>query len=813
LSNFIRRSRLTLGRVSLAAGMLLGSAGASQAQSENATMPIEFTTPVYEVLGFVLLAALAALVYGFILRAQVLKLSPGSAAMQEVGEAIRSGALAYLAKQVRTMLPLVGILAVVLFFLYFHQYGLTIAIGIALAFLAGVTLSYTAGYIGMGMAVTGNQRTAHQALTTYKGALETAFKSGAVAGMMTVGLGLLGATVIFWIFKGDAMKVLVGFGFGGSLAALFMRVGGGIFTKSADVGADLVGKVEHSIPEDDPRNAATIADNVGDNVGDCAGMAADVFESYLVTLVAALLLGAAVASENYSPALALPLILFPLVIHGVGIFASVIGIGSLRGKEDIQLDPLTPINRGFWLTGLLAAIGLAAAAFLLPGLKDGITVDGRVYGPIYFIVAPVIGVILALVIGKQTEYFTGSDKRPVNEVAHASQTGPATLILSGFSLGLESAAWGVVVIVVALFSIILLFGGNPLLSAYGIALAGLGLLTTTGYVLAMDTFGPISDNAQGIFEMSGAMHEHLANNPKLNGTGPATLPGDKVVSKLDSAGNTTKALTKGFAIATAVIAAVALFQGFVTDAHLTPKDFSLVEPKVFIGLLIGGAAPYLFCSFAINAVSRAAFQLVEEVRRQFREIPGIMDRTAKPDYARCVEIATAAAQKELLGPGILAICLPILVGFGLGAPALGGYLAGAIVSGQLMAVLLANSGGAWDNAKKKIEDGMFGGKGTDQHKASVIGDTVGDPFKDTAGPALNPLIKVMNLVGVLIAGAVVSTTDNFPVRLGISAVMIALLAGAILFSKRGGLVEMADMEAGGESPGPKQPQEQTQSLR
>ena len=810
MSHCIRRLGLTLGRGCLAAGLLLAGTRASQAQSENTTVPITFTTPVYEALGFVLLAALAALVYGFILRAQVLKLSAGSAAMQEVGEAIRSGALAYLAKQVRTMLPLVGILAVALFFFYFHQYGVVIAAGIAVAFLAGVTLSYTAGYIGMGMAVAGNQRTANQALTTYKGALETAFKSGAVAGMMTVGLGLLGATVIFLIFKGDAMKVLVGFGFGGSLAALFMRVGGGIFTKSADVGADLVGKVEHSIPEDDPRNAATIADNVGDNVGDCAGMAADVFESYLVTLVAALLLGAAVATYTQNPNLALPLILLPLVIHGVGIFASVIGISSLRGKEDIDLDPLTPINRGFWLTGLLATLGLTAAAFLLPGIKDGITVDGRVYGPVYFIVAPVIGVILALVIGKQTEYFTGSDKRPVNEVAHASQTGPATLILSGFSLGLESAAWGAVVIVIALFSIVLLFGGNALLSAYGIALAGLGLLTTTGYVLAMDTFGPISDNAQGIFEMSGAMQEHTAH---LNGSVPSTLPGDKVVSKLDSAGNTTKALTKGFAIATAVIAAVALFQGFVADAHLTPKDFSLVEPKVFIGLLIGGAAPYLFCSFAINAVSRAAFQLVEEVRRQFREIPGIMERTAKPDYARCVEIATAAAQKELLGPGILAICLPILVGFGLGAPALGGYLAGAIVSGQLMAVLLANSGGAWDNAKKKIEDGMFGGKGTDQHKASVIGDTVGDPFKDTAGPALNPLIKVMNLVGVLIAGAVVGTEHNMPVRLAISVVMIALLAGAILFSKRGGLAEMADMEAGDESAGSKDALEQTRTLR
>jgi K(+)-stimulated pyrophosphate-energized sodium pump len=810
LSYLVRRHRAALGGSALTAILLLGGARGAYAADRGVTLPA-FNSSVNGVLVFVLLASFAALAYGFVLRRQVLSLSPGTPAMQEVGAAIRSGALAYLAKQVRTMLPLVAVLAVLLVVLYARQYGLTLALGVGAAFLLGVALSYTAGFIGMGMAVAGNQRTANQALSTYKGALETAFKSGAVAGMMTVGLGLLGATLVFWVFKSDAMKVLIGFGFGGSLAALFMRVGGGIFTKSADVGADLVGKVEQSIPEDDPRNAATIADNVGDNVGDCAGMAADVFESYLVTLVAALLLGTALGARAGSPAVTLTLLLFPLVIHGVGIFASVLGVFSLRGKEDINLDPLVPINRGFWLTGALATVGVAVAAFILPGLRDGLTFDGRTYGPGYFIAAVAIGVLLALVIGKQTEYFTGADKRPVTEVAHASKTGPATLILSGFSLGLESAAWGAGVIVLALFAIVLLFGGSALLSAYGIALAGLGLLTTTGYVLAMDTFGPISDNAQGIFEMSGAAREQVTRS---NGTGPARLSGDKIVSKLDSAGNTTKALTKGFAIATAVIAAVALFQGFVTDAGLRPADFSLVEPRVFIGLLVGGAAPFLFCSFAINAVSRAAFQLVEEVRRQFREIPGIMDRTAKPDYARCVEIATAAAQKELLGPGILAICLPILVGFGLGAPALGGYLAGAIVSGQLMAVLLANSGGAWDNAKKKIEDGLFGGKGTEQHKASVIGDTVGDPFKDTAGPALNPLIKVMNLVGVLIAGVVVSTHDNAPVRIAVVLVTAALLTGAILFSKRGGLVEMAGGEAEATSAQAEaERQEQTPTLR
>jgi K(+)-stimulated pyrophosphate-energized sodium pump len=769
-------------------GLLAASTGATYAAGDAVPLPA-FTTQVYDVLGFVLAASFAAIVYGIILRGQVLKLSPGTESMQKVGEAIRSGAYAYLQKQVRTMLPLVGVLAVVLFFLFRAQDGYTwvTALGVSVAFLVGVALSYAAGYIGMGMAVQGNQRTANQALSTYKGALETAFKSGAVAGMMTVGLGLLGATIIFLIFQSDAMKVLVGFGFGGSLAALFMRVGGGIFTKAADVGADLVGKVEQDIPEDDPRNAATIADNVGDNVGDCAGMAADVFESYLVTLVAAMILGAAVGG----PAFALPLILFPLVIHGIGIIASVVGIASMRGKEDLSLDPLKPINRGFWLTAVLALIGVGCAAFLPSLLGGGIYADGQDYPAWRFVASVAIGVVLALVIGKLTEYFTGSDARPVNEVAHASQTGPATLILSGFSLGLESAAWGAVAIVVALFAIVLLFNGSPLLAAYGIALAGLGLLTTTGYVLAMDTFGPISDNANGIFEMSGALKEHEASR---RGAAPAGLPGDKIVAKLDSAGNTTKALTKGFAIATAVIAAVALFRTFMTDAHLSADQFSLGEPRVFIGLLIGGAAPYLFCSFAINAVSRAAFQLVEEVRRQFREMPGIMAGTQTPDYARCVDISTAAAQRELLGPGILAICLPILVGFGLGASALGGYLAGAIVSGQLMAVLLANSGGAWDNAKKKIEDGLFGGKGTDQHKAAVIGDTVGDPFKDTAGPALNPLIKVMNLVGVLIAGVITLNIPTYVTAI-VVVLMAALLTGAILFSKRGGLQIVADTEA------------------
>jgi len=753
------------------------------AGAEGIRLP-PFDGTAYTVLASVIAVSIAALVYGFALRAQVLRLSPGTVEMQKVGDAIRSGAYAYLRRQVRAMSPLVAGLAVLLFFLFRSQPGYTVttSLGVSFAFLLGVILSYAAGYIGMGMAVAGNQRTANQALTSYKGALEAAFRSGAVAGMMTVGLGLLGAAVVFLAFQADAMKVLIGFGFGGSLAALFMRVGGGIFTKAADVGADLVGKVEHDIPEDDPRNAATIADNVGDNVGDCAGMAADVFESYLVTLVAAIILGYAAGDANAR----MSLILLPLAIHAIGIVASIIGIATLRGSEDLSQDPLKPISRGFAITAAAATVGFVTLCATFSGIAGGVSAAGGQIFPWWkFAVSTAIGVILALTIGRLTEHFTGSQAQPVREVAKASQTGPATLILTGFSLGLESSTWSVVVIGAALAGIVAVFDGNAMMTAYGIALAGLGLLTTTGYVLAMDTFGPIADNANGIFEMSGALKtDHAANG---NGAHPAKPSiGGQVVSQLDSAGNTTKALTKGFAIATAVIAAVALFRTFMTDAHLSEASMSLSQPKVFIGLLIGGAAPFLFCSFAINAVSRAAFQLVKEVRRQFREIPGIMEGTGTPDYARCVEISTTAAQRELLGPGVLAICLPVIVGFALGAPALGGYLAGAILAGQLMAVLLSNSGGAWDNAKKKIEDGLYGGKGSDSHKAAVIGDTVGDPFKDTAGPALNPLIKVMNLVGVLIAGIVVSPMQDW-IRIAVVLVTGSLLAGAIVFSKRGGM--------------------------
>jgi len=748
-------------------------------------------TIIYAVMLFGGVSVLAALYW----RRRVGRMSPGTSRMQEVGRAIREGAYAYLRQQVRAMLPLVIVVALGLYVLFQGQqqagYTPALALGVAVAFLLGIGASYAAGYVGMGMAVNANQRTANQARTSFKGALETAFQAGAVSGMMTVGLGLLGACLIFLFYTSQAMLVLVGFGFGGSLAALFMRVGGGIFTKAADVGADLVGKVEAGIPEDDPRNPATIADNVGDNVGDCAGMAADVFESYEVTLVAAIILGAAVIPEwettgSSAAASVLALVMYPLIVRATGVIASIVGVLAVKGEDRTDLDPMQPINRGFWISAFVAVLLFGAGSYW--HFREGLVVDGVTYAWWRFFLCTLSGIVLALVIGRLTEYFTSSDGKPVTEITLASKTGPATMIISGFAVGMESAVWGVVTIALTLMAALVIFAGAPLLAAYGIALAGLGLLTTTGYILAMDTFGPITDNANGIFEMSGVLEEDRADPSFRQGV----LPGNRIVHRLDAVGNTTKALTKGFAIATAVIAAVALFRSFMTDAGLLDLGIRLDVPEVFIGLLIGGAAPFLFSAFAINAVGRSAGELINEVRRQFREDSGIMLGITKPDYARCVAIVTRAAQKELLGPGILAIALPVFVGFGMGfadplkgAAALGGYLAGAIVTGQLLAVLLANSGGAWDNAKKKIEDGWFGGKGTENHKAGIICDTVGDPFKDTAGPALNPLIKVMNLVAILIAPFVTSAALSATARGSIVAVCLLALGVAVMFSKRG----------------------------
>jgi K(+)-stimulated pyrophosphate-energized sodium pump len=1035
-----------LGVFILSAALSLAPALALAAGGENVRLVFSQQDMVF--LFISLGIGVLALVFGGVFRSQVLKQSPGDERMQEVGKAIQDGARAYLSKQVSSMAVFVVLLAVGLFLLYQRDFGPTVAALVAGSFVLGVAASYTAGYVGMGMAVAANMRTAAAALTSNKRSLETAFRSGAVAGMFTVGMGLLGATLIFIFAQENAMKLLVGFGFGGSLAALFMRVGGGIYTKAADVGADLVGKVEAGIPEDDPRNPAVIADNVGDNVGDCAGMAADVFESYEVTLVAAIVLGAATAAI-FDQSTWMRLIIFALMARGVGIIASIIGVYMVKGSDNVDTDPLKPIGRGFGASALIAAVLTFGLAYLMMGgapqfagviktnlltsqeqeqyadtkailavrekiakernvpswqisaddvaadesLKakyanpmerqsvvsqalftppdrlrepeplEGFTLvsfadkqnpllgyattvmpmptgaaneqpkpktvtfgerfkeadlrvfkiditttppevpnqpkpepttqtiyfgpsdkaefdkllaearkrsqnqkievradyqvrlfarrDGKVVAGIEdpkgevpltrvtgqpltfykqdpatisklekeretnpmtsfppteqipvarvrhkevpwssFFICILFGIFMAFIFERLTDYYVSTHKKPVKEVAEVATAGPAPMIIQGFALGQESSVFSLGAIVVCLIAPLIIFPpgefGGYLLSFYGIALVGLGLLTTTGYILAMDTFGPISDNAQGVFEMSGAGHDNESAG--------------KGIQRLDAAGNTTKALTKGFAIATAVVAAVALFHSFVESAMLTGIGMRLDVPEIFLGLLIGGAAPYLFSAFSINAVGRAAFQLINEVRQQFKNDPGIMLGKSKPDYGRCVAIVTAAAQKELLGPGVLAIALPVAVAFGFsigkepveiagklynltGAQALGGFLAGTILSGQLLAVLLANSGGIWDNAKKLIEDGLHGGKGTDAHKAGVVCDTVGDPFKDTAGPALNPLIKVMNLIALLLVPAIIAPLSNTVLTV-ITALAIVALALAFWWSKR-----------------------------
>ncbi len=1120
MKNVVLSSPLSYGKrafavIGLLLSFLMVPSAAFAAGGEN--VKLEFTGSdmiyLYVSLAFGVIALLTAWALGRWVNSQ----SKGSEKMIDVGTAIHDGAMAYLKQQFKTMGIFVVLLAALLFAKDLGLYGWQGGFMLAIAFIAGVLASYVAGYAGMKMAVGANMRSASAALTSYARALEIAFRSGAVAGLVTVGMGLLGATLIFMIFQGDAMHLLVGFGFGGSLAALFMRVGGGIFTKAADVGADLVGKVEAGIPEDDPRNPATIADNVGDNVGDCAGMAADVFESYEVTLVAAIVLGAATAAifdtETWTR-----LVLFALMARGVGIIASIVGIFFVKGSDNVDADPLKPISGGFKMSALIAAIATFALAFFMmggtgtkivtsqlvstqqlnadeygailtardeiaaeqgilpqlvpdkdlrehpsvealglseadlggviaqatnPGLdletltapkvlrgytkvdfsdedsthgklaivkpvdpadpmaaqsqeveyttlgdffKDknfvvqeikfaeegqdaqtimagpaekseieaaleqykqqapgasvevlnefpveiyanaendilfgvpdttgkmnparlaglqplryftvpepdmtaleevrskeideliaqrstmsdeldglnqkredlqkriddlvnaGNTAEAEALGPemdaleaqitdlnteinelaptapnpvskdfgvalvehktvgwYLFALCILFGIVMAFVFERLTDYYVSLHGKPVTEVANIATTGPAPMIITGFAYGKESSVFSVFAIVLCLIAPLLIFPaavfGGYLLSFYGIALVGLGLLTTTGYILAMDTFGPISDNAQGVFEMSGAGHE----NPEAA----------KAVQRLDAAGNTTKALTKGFAIATAVVAAVALFHAFVEEAHLDLVGMKLEVPEIFLGLLLGGAAPYLFSAFSMNAVGRAAFELINEVRRQFREDKGILEGTSRPEYGRCVAIVTAAAQKELLGPGILAIAFPVLVAFGfsigkeptfingqlynlVGAQALGGFLAGTILSGQLLAVLLANSGGLWDNAKKLIEDGLHGGKGTEAHKAAVVCDTVGDPFKDTAGPALNPLIKVMNLVALLIAPTVIQPLGN-GVLITVTLISAAGLVGAIWWSKRGSMSTGLDAAGG-----------------
>jgi len=731
----------------------------------------------------VLAVSLAALVVAYGLRQQVLAADEGTESMKKIAAAIQEGAAAYLTRQFKTLSVFVALVFFLLFALPGHA---DIRIGRSIFFILGALFSAFVGYQGMWLAVRANVRVAAAAKDHgAQPAMKIAFRTGGVVGMLTVGLGLLGASTIVLIYKGDAPAVLEGFGFGAAMLAMFMRVGGGIFTKAADVGADLVGKVEQGIPEDDPRNAATIADNVGDNVGDCAGMAADLFESYAVTLVAAVILGKAAFGTMG--------LVFPLIVPAIGVVTAVIGIFITRLRSTDK-SGMQAINRSFFISAIISAVLVAVATIAyLPGTFAGFAPSAHVESAtnprMVAIIAVLIGIALAAAIQVLTGYFTETGRRPVNDVAASSQTGAATVILAGISVGFESAVYSALLIASAVFGAFLLGSGSIIVSLFAVALAGCGLLTTVGVIVAMDTFGPISDNAQGIAEMSGDVHGD----------------GAKVLTSLDAVGNTTKAITKGIAIATAVLAATALFGSFtaaiknaVIDSGIDIKSIAdqlqfsgildVADPRNLVGLIIGAAVVFLFSGLAVNAVSRAAGAVVVEVRNQFREHPGIMLGTELPEYGRVVDICTKDSLRELATPGLLAVMAPIAVGFGLGVGALGAYLAGAIGTGTLMAVFLANSGGAWDNAKKMVEDGHHGGKGSEAHAATIIGDTVGDPFKDTAGPAINPLIKVMNLVALLVTPAIVSfsigDSASSGIRIAIALVALAVIVGALINTKR-----------------------------
>ncbi|MEV0267645.1 MAG: sodium-translocating pyrophosphatase [Hamadaea sp.] len=727
--------------------------------------------------------ALVALGFAFTLVRAVLGTGKGTVKMQEIAGAVQEGATAYLFRQFKTLAIFVVIAVVVLFVLPVHGVSdneTAVKIGRSAFFVVGAVFSAFIGGAGMALATRANLRVAAAAREDggREKAMSIAFRSGGVVGFLTVGLGLLGAAIVVLVYKSDAPTVLEGFGFGAALLAMFMRVGGGIFTKAADVGADLVGKVEQGIPEDDPRNAATIADNVGDNVGDCAGMAADLFESYAVMLVASLILGKTAFGTQG--------LVFPLIVATIGALVAIVGVFITRLRASDR-SGLTAINRAFYISAVISAVlvGVATWLYLPATFKefDGGLQDVDANPRVVALAAVVIGIVLAAAIQALTGYFTETSRRPVRDIGKSSETGPATVILAGISVGLESAVYSALLIGAAVFGAFLLGTGSITLSLFAVALAGCGLLTTVGVIVAMDTFGPISDNAQGIAEMSGDIDER----------------GARTLTDLDAVGNTTKAITKGIAIATAVLAATALF-GSYTDTLVSTLGggeaaaaklvewLNISNPANLVGLICGAAVVFLFSGLAINAVSRSAGAVVMEVRRQFREFPGIMDGSQRPEYGKVVDICTRDAQRELMTPGLLAVLAPIAVGFGLGPGALVSYLAGAIGTGTLMAVFLANSGGAWDNAKKMVEDGEFGGKGSPQHAATVIGDTVGDPFKDTAGPAINPLIKVMNLVALLIAPAVVTLSfgadANTGVRVAIAVAAFAVIAGAVVFSKR-----------------------------
>jgi len=760
------------------------------------------TIAIWTVLG----TAILGLLYAIFLRSQILREDKGDEGMQKVWNAIREGADAYLKRQLRSILPLILVLTVALFASVFivkptpeasewycmafkgttyeaalecaehltdgeqGQVRWIIGIGRALAFAMGAGFSLTVGQIGMRMAVQGNVRVAAASRRSFSDSVRIAYRAGTITGMLTDGLGLFGGTVIFMIFGVAAPDALLGFGFGGTLLALFMRVGGGIFTKAADVGADLVGKVEAGIPEDDPRNPAVVADLVGDNVGDCAGMAADIFESYEVTIVSSLILGVALTALTGH----LEWIIYPLLVRGIGVLASIFGTYLVKGGPDEGGDAMKAIFTGFLSSAAISTVMFGLVAYFYMD-----EVNGGWWRPFLTTAA---GVGLAIVIDRLTDYFTGSHGAPVQEIKKSADTGPATLILSGTSVGFESSVWSIIVIAVTIFASIVIYGGvssDPVEQftyvLYGVAMTGIGMLTLTGNNVAMDSFGPISDNAAGIGEMAWNELED-----------EETKKAQKIMADLDAVGNTTKAITKGIAIGSAVIAAVSLFGAFITDVgRVDPtalvNGIRVSMPQVFVGMLIGGAIPWLFSSFAIQAVRRAASLIIEEVRRQFKL--GVLDGKIEPDYKQAVDISTSAAQKELVPLALIGVISPIIVGLVLQVEALGGFLAGIILSGQLLAVYLNNAGGAWDNAKKMIEDESVDiannlGKGSERHKASVVGDTVGDPFKDTAGPALNPMIKVVNLVALIVAPIVVTYKD-----LGLGGwVIVLILLGALVWA-------------------------------
>jgi len=725
----------------------------------------------------VLVVATISLIYAFLLFRNVMAEDKGTPAMVRIWTAIKDGADAYLGRQLRTILPFIGALVFVLFAsvwiakptpeatdMFGNNARIVIAFGRAAAFILGASFSLIVGQLGMRMAVQGNIRVAAASMHDFGDALRIAYRSGTVTGMLTDGLGLLGGTTIFIIFGAAAPDALLGFGFGGTLLALFMRVGGGIYTKAADVGADLVGKVEEGLEEDDPRNAAVIADQVGDNVGDCAGMAADIFESYEVTIVSTLILGLALMRLTGN----IYFIVFPLLVRAIGVISSIIGTFSVPVWER------TVAKGNAWHSMEIAyevsSVITITLSFLLSFFYIRLH-DVNWWQPAAMVSA---GVIFNVIVNRVTAYFTATDRPPVQEIAKSTRFGPATTILSGLAEGYESSTWSVMIIAAALMVSVLVYGHlGAQYIIYGVALIGIGWLTHAGNLVSMDSFGPISDNANGIGEMAS-----MSDKAR------------KIMTDLDAVGNTTKAITKGVAIGSAVIAAVSLFGSFITDIGVVQsemvkagtlaadkliKGINVADPRVFVGFLIGGGIPILFGALLVKAVSRAANGMVAVVRKEF-DVPGVREGKTMPDYKKAVAISTQAAQRELLPVGVVVVLIPIVVGFILKAEALGGFLAGVILSGQLLAVFMSNAGGAWDNAKKLVEEGYHGGKGSDAHKASVVGDTVGDPLKDTAGPALNPLIKVINLISVIIAPIVVRY-ENIPWPMAI--IMVALLGGII----------------------------------